>query len=1083
MSLTEEQAAQLLDFEQASIDVSVLDTIVRFFYESRPGCPEQKMAEQIMKQFQEHPDAWMRASQILQESQYPSTKYFALNILKDVIRTKWKLLPEEQTEGIRNFIVSMTIEASKDFESLQENRVLLSKLNAVLVQILKQQWPQQWPSFITDIVGASRTSEPLCQNNLEILKLLSEEIFDYSKGQIVQVKAQHLKDALCQEFGPIYELCEFVLENAGEPTLINQALQTMLRFLSWIPIGYVFETNLINLLVTRFLNVPIFRNSTLECLAEIAALPGDAVADIPMDDLQSIQAKQLQLLQGALKQLVEMLPPSTDVAGMWHTASMEEQGFIRMLALFLTSWLKQHGQLLEADPSLRETHDICMNYALMISTVADKELFKIMLEYWSTLAGSLYSEATACGTGMFTPNHEPKYRYDLYHDLLSTVRSVIISQMPKPEEVLIVEVDGEPVREFAKDTDTIELYKAVRITLVYLTHLDPYDTNRIMRDMLARIVDGSQYSWHNLNTLCWAIGSISGTMSVDDEKKFLVQVIRELLGLCEARRGKNHKAVIAANIMYVVGQYPRFLRMHWKFLKTVVNKLFEFMHEEHDGVQDMACDTFIKIATKCKQMFVMQQLGETKPFVIEIIDNMGRTTQDLTQQQIQTFFKAVGHMISAQTDPEQQTALVQHLMALPNSMWSRTMQAVQEQPDQLMDQATLKQLVHFFRCNYAVASTVSAAFMVQLQHIFNDSMLLYRTMSQHISSAIAQSGESVTKQPLVRTMRAVRRDILRVLEVLYQRADTSQEELEALTPTLLEHVLSDYSETVPQSRESTVLSVVAECVSRLGQSLLPAMGDIFQHLFEPTVDMIKEDFETFPEFRRPFFAWLGAVVNCTTDVFSDLSPEQFKTVLDAIIWGCRHPQRDVAECSLKVLRNLMTAAGSATFKQLFFQNFFLEVLQQILLIATDPQYAANMVQHTALLSQMFFLVENGTIDVPLQEGQTSANVDVVRSFVGSLLKENFPHFADEQVSVIVDGFFAYDQSPGEFKNHLRDLIVQAKEMASGDLGDLFLTERADQLKEAQERKMKRLAAIPGMLNPHSDVSKDKNGIMSPGFSS
>ena len=43
---------------------------------------------------------------------------------------------------------------------------------------------------------------------------------------------------------------------------------------------------------------------------------------------------------------------------------------------------------------------------------------------------------------------------------------------------------------------------------------------------------------------------------------------------------------------YVVGQYPRFLRAHWKFLKTVVNKLFEFMHELHPGVQDMACDTY-----------------------------------------------------------------------------------------------------------------------------------------------------------------------------------------------------------------------------------------------------------------------------------------------------------------------------------------------------------------------------------------------------------------------------------------------------------------------------------------------------------
>lgn len=67
-------------------------------------------------------------------------------------------------------------------------------------------------------------------------------------------------------------------------------------------------------------------------------------------------------------------------------------------------------------------------------------------------------------------------------------------------------------------------------------------------------------------------------MHEEDEKRFLVTVIKDLLGLCEQKKGKDNKAIIASNIMYVVGQYPRFLRAHWKFLKTVVNKLFEFMH-------------------------------------------------------------------------------------------------------------------------------------------------------------------------------------------------------------------------------------------------------------------------------------------------------------------------------------------------------------------------------------------------------------------------------------------------------------------------------------------------------------------------
>lgn len=43
---------------------------------------------------------------------------------------------------------------------------------------------------------------------------------------------------------------------------------------------------------------------------------------------------------------------------------------------------------------------------------------------------------------------------------------MMISRMAKPEEVLVVENDqGEVVREFMKDTDSINLYKNMRETL------------------------------------------------------------------------------------------------------------------------------------------------------------------------------------------------------------------------------------------------------------------------------------------------------------------------------------------------------------------------------------------------------------------------------------------------------------------------------------------------------------------------------------------------------------------------------------------------------------------------------------------
>lgn len=50
---------------------------------------------------------------------------------------------------------------------------------------------------------------------------------------------------------------------------------------------------------------------------------------------------------------------------------------------------------------------------------------------------------------------------------------------------------------------------------------------------------------------------VSNALSEQEERKFLVTVIKDLLHLCEMKRGKDNKAVVASNIMYVVGQYPR----------------------------------------------------------------------------------------------------------------------------------------------------------------------------------------------------------------------------------------------------------------------------------------------------------------------------------------------------------------------------------------------------------------------------------------------------------------------------------------------------------------------------------------------
>jgi len=103
---------------------------------------------------------------------------------------RWKVLPSEQRNGIKNYVVGKVIQVSSDEALANNEKVFLSKLNLTLVQILKQEWPHNWPSFIPDLVGSSKTSEVLCENNMHILKLLSEEIFDFSRDQMVTMKVK-----------------------------------------------------------------------------------------------------------------------------------------------------------------------------------------------------------------------------------------------------------------------------------------------------------------------------------------------------------------------------------------------------------------------------------------------------------------------------------------------------------------------------------------------------------------------------------------------------------------------------------------------------------------------------------------------------------------------------------------------------------------------------------------------------------------------------------------------------------------------------------------------------------------------------
>lgn len=341
-------------------------------------------------------------------------------------------------------------------------------------------------------------------------------------------------------------------------------------------------------------------------------------------------------------------------------------------------------------------------------------------------------------------------------------------------------------------------------------------------------------------------------------------------------------------------------------------RLCRFQHpygaELHAGVQDMACDTFIKISQKCKKHFVMPQLQEYKPFVEELLDEIHLHISDLEPRQIDTFYEAVGYMISAQDSPPARLALIERLMEIPNKKWAEVVNVASMDVSVLMDGQTIQVLIDVLKTNVSACKSIGHPFIDQLGTLYMDMLLFYKTLSENVQSAITQEGEGVAQQPLMHLIRAAQSEILKLIATWISKSENPQVVMENFIPPLLEAVLGNYQASMPVARDTQVLETMVTVVNRLREHISSEVIKIFGAVFESTLEMINEDFTVYPQHRRDFYKLLLAIVTHCFPAFCTLTEEQLKMVVDAVVWGFKHPMRDVADTALKTLKQLLEGA-------------------------------------------------------------------------------------------------------------------------------------------------------------------------------
>ena len=277
---------------------------------------------------------------------------------------------------------------------------------------------------------------------------------------------------------------------------------------------------------------------------------------------------------------------------------------------------------------------------------------------------------------------------------------------------------------------------------------------------------------------------------------------------------------------------------------------------------------------------------------------------------------------------------------------------------------------------------------------------------------LTRTGNIATKTPIVRGLRTIKKEILKLVNIFVERSDDPQMLYNDIVPKLLEAVLIDYKRNVPDAREAEVLHMMSTLIARLSVSCSASqvvLSDdvqgmmevhvmhIMESVFECTLEMINKDFSDYPEHRVQFFNLLKTInTHCFASLLK-LDTRAFKFVIDSCMWASKHDNREVESTGLTMCVEMVCQMADADpqTRDAFFQNFYVIILQDLFFVLTDSDHKAGFKYQSMLLAKMVWLVDTDRVQSPIYSADMAPagtpNREFVRNFIGRLLTNAFPN--------------------------------------------------------------------------------------------
>uniref|UniRef100_A0A8B9JME2 Exportin 5 n=1 Tax=Astyanax mexicanus TaxID=7994 RepID=A0A8B9JME2_ASTMX len=192
------------------------------------------------------------ALQLADKSQTPVVRHFGLQTLEHVIKFQWNNMPQQDKVHLKN--CSMELLSCGTYPILEEESHIKDALSRIVGEMIKREWPQQWPDMLTEMETLTSYGETQTELVMLILLRLAEDVITFQT--LPTQRRRDIQQTLTQNMGNIFTFLLAILQqqvDAYRRLTANSekahcrvaitTLNTLAGYIDWVALFHITNEN------------------------------------------------------------------------------------------------------------------------------------------------------------------------------------------------------------------------------------------------------------------------------------------------------------------------------------------------------------------------------------------------------------------------------------------------------------------------------------------------------------------------------------------------------------------------------------------------------------------------------------------------------------------------------------------------------------------------------------------------------------------------------------------------------------------------------------------------------------------------